>query len=250
MKCKLGAIVTGASGSVGGYTIQHSKGGMQIRRKPHPGKSRSTSQYFVRSINYQLHKAWKELTSDQRNLWNDYAKHTPILSAGPDPRPLSGQAFFMKAQGDALFNNSPPLSSPYHYYAGPLGPENVKEGTFNSSFYWSTSPYWSILNGKAHYNGLVSSPLIQSGSLILNAWYIVRFDVSNCPGTAITRIYSYTPNQDLFYPPYNYPNYLHNGSYFWRAQCTTAGLFFSFIGFSAGDSFSLDNFSIRQILNG
>lgn len=145
MKCKLGALVTQASGSVGGHTIQHSKGGMQIRKKPLPRPTISTHQYFIRSINFQLKKAWVDLTPSQRAEWTLYAISHKILSEGLNPHILSGQALFYKYNGYLLNYGFSLISNPFLWSYPYLGSELVTNGDFLSDTDWSKDPGWLII---------------------------------------------------------------------------------------------------------
>jgi len=84
---KFGALVTSGSGSLGGHTIQHSKGGMQLRNKPMSISIPSDAQLLIRSYNPILQAGWKSLTDAQRLVWNNHAKY-----------PLSGHDLWMKLQ--------------------------------------------------------------------------------------------------------------------------------------------------------
>ena len=81
---KFGAIVTEGSGSLGGHTIQNSKGGMQIRNKPIPHGNPSASQTLIRSINPQIQAGWRALTDAQQKIWNDWPVTHGIMNAKGD----------------------------------------------------------------------------------------------------------------------------------------------------------------------
>jgi hypothetical protein len=69
-RIKFGALVTSGSGSLGGHTIQHSRGGMQLRNKPINKKPASQAQLIIRSRILQLQGLWRSLTNAQRSSWN------------------------------------------------------------------------------------------------------------------------------------------------------------------------------------
>ena len=114
MLIKCGAIVTECSGSLGGHTLQHSKGGNQLRTKPIPRGNPSASQYAIRSINPVLQAGWRQLTDSQRNIWDSYAQDYGITNAHGDHRPLSGHSYWMQYNFFRLYNSfsialTPPL---------------------------------------------------------------------------------------------------------------------------------------------
>ena len=97
-RVKFGAIITEASGSLGGHTIQHSKGGMQIRTKPKPTESFNNLQYQVRRKNPCLQYSWKALSAIQKTVWDRYAVDHDIRSKKGDHEILSGHSLWMKYQ--------------------------------------------------------------------------------------------------------------------------------------------------------
>ena len=97
-RIKFGAIVTEASGSLGGHTIQHSKGGMQIRTKPKPTESFNNLQYQVRRKNPCLQYSWKALSAIQKTAWDRYAVDHDIRAKKGNHEILSGHSLWMKYQ--------------------------------------------------------------------------------------------------------------------------------------------------------
>ena len=126
-KLKFGALVTSGSGSLGGHTIQNSKGGPQLRTKPIARNMPSDSQRAIRSINPILQTGWKNLTDSQRQIWNNYAKH-----------PLCGHDLWMKYQYTRVVEELPFLSDPSKHLSTYLGPELILNGSFSAGgSFWS-----------------------------------------------------------------------------------------------------------------
>ena len=75
-------IITAASGSIGGVTASHNRGGMYLRAKTIPTDPNSTFQAVVRSAMTTLANRWATvLTEAQRAAWETYANQVPIVNA-------------------------------------------------------------------------------------------------------------------------------------------------------------------------
>ena len=110
---KFGSIITEGSGSLGGHTIQHSKGGMQLRTKPIPHGNPSASQTLIRSINQQLQAGWRALTPSQQKIWNDWPVTHGIQAQRMPHNPISGHSLWMQFNFYNLFNGDPLQLLPY-----------------------------------------------------------------------------------------------------------------------------------------
>lgn len=184
-KLKFGSIVTTGSGSLGGHTIQHSKGGMQLRNKPIPRSTATDAQRSIRSINPVLQAGWRALTPAQQKIWNDWPVIHGIFNAKGDKHPLSGHSLWMKYQYGRLIEYLPFLSHPSLYLPNYFGPETVINGSFSIDANWLKGPYWSIHDGRAYCNRPVvgSSYLIQTSLLLLPFnTYRITLDVYNMIG--------------------------------------------------------------------
>lgn len=94
MKLK-SALLTQASGSVGGATFAHNQGGMYIRARSIPTNPSSAYQTAVRNILSGLSQAWSQtLTGAQRTAWATYAANVPLISTLGDSRPVSGLSMY------------------------------------------------------------------------------------------------------------------------------------------------------------
>ena len=73
------ALISKASGSIGGVTGSRNRFGMYFRSRSNPVNPNSDRQIDARSRMAQLASAWNEqLTAAQRSLWNSYAAAVPI----------------------------------------------------------------------------------------------------------------------------------------------------------------------------
>lgn len=90
------ALVTQVSGSIGGMTGSHNRGGMYFRARSIPTNPVSTFQQQVRSAFTTLVNRWTEsLNATQRSLWNTYGQNVSVTDPLGDPRFLSGQQWYI-----------------------------------------------------------------------------------------------------------------------------------------------------------
>lgn len=92
------ALVTQVSGSVGGMTGSHNKGGMYFRSRAIPTNPNSPEQQAIRSAVADLSNQWSNiLTIAQRDAWDVYASN--VLLPGPlgDPRAVTGLNMFVRS---------------------------------------------------------------------------------------------------------------------------------------------------------
>lgn len=91
------ALVTQASGSVGGMTASRNRGGMYFRSRAIPTNPSTSFQEAVRTAMAQLVVDWKTaLTQTQRDAWALYAFNTPVLNALGEEIKLSGQNMYIR----------------------------------------------------------------------------------------------------------------------------------------------------------
>lgn len=89
------ALVTQASGSVGGATFSRNAGGMYIRGRAIPVNPSSPQQQVVRNALTALSQRWiATLTQVQRDAWKVYADNTPITDTLGEARPISANAMY------------------------------------------------------------------------------------------------------------------------------------------------------------
>jgi hypothetical protein len=92
-------IMTQASGSIGGTTFSHAKGGVMYQRaRAIPVNPSSTYQVQIRNIVSGLASFWASaLTQAQRDTWDMYAQNVPVTNKLGDSITLSGQNWFIGA---------------------------------------------------------------------------------------------------------------------------------------------------------
>ena len=91
-------IITKASGSVGGLTASHNRGGMYMRARATPVNPNTTNQLQVRAAMTDLVNRWTStLTNNQRAAWSLWADNTPFTDALGQPLTLTGQQAYIGA---------------------------------------------------------------------------------------------------------------------------------------------------------
>ena len=89
---------TSLSGSVGGITASHNRGGTYFRNRAIPTNPNTPQQATVRGLMAQLANLWNDtLTSAQRTAWDEYA--AAVLLPGPngDPRNVGGLGQYVRS---------------------------------------------------------------------------------------------------------------------------------------------------------
>lgn len=89
-------ILQQASGSVGGLTYSHNRGGMYTRQRTVPTDPATNRQQAVRNALASIVNAWVEnLTSEQRTAWEIYGENVPVQDALGSTINLTGQNWFV-----------------------------------------------------------------------------------------------------------------------------------------------------------
>lgn len=91
-------LVTQASGSIGGFTASHNKGGLYLRARAIPVNTNTSFQQAVRNYMSQLTSRWNAtLTAAQRAAWSVYADQTPITDSLGEPRTIPPLAMYCRS---------------------------------------------------------------------------------------------------------------------------------------------------------
>ncbi len=92
------ALVTQASGSIGGMTAAHNKGGLYLRGRSIPTNPATAAQVAVRGFLRDLTSAWQEvLTAAQRDAWATYADNVLIPDALGEPRNIGAIDHYVRS---------------------------------------------------------------------------------------------------------------------------------------------------------
>lgn len=96
-------IGDGMSGSVGGITASHNRGGVYFRQRATPVNPNTTFQQEVRSLFGNLQSAWGSILTDaQRSAWDAYALATPITDALGQSVNVGGKGMFTRGNTPRL----------------------------------------------------------------------------------------------------------------------------------------------------
>lgn len=83
------------SGSIGGITASHNRGGAYFRQRVTPVNTNTVKQQAVRGAMAQLSNFWGSvLTPSQRDAWNVYAFNVPLVDPIGEPRNVGGLGMY------------------------------------------------------------------------------------------------------------------------------------------------------------
>lgn len=86
------------SGSLGGITFSHNRGGAYMRVRATPTNPNTVQQQAVRSAMASLATRWNDiLSAAQRAAWDTYAFNVPLPNALGDPVNVGGVGMFMRS---------------------------------------------------------------------------------------------------------------------------------------------------------
>ncbi len=92
------AIFTQTSGSVGGITFSHNRGGLYTRARSIPTDPATVQQVAIRGFVASLASLWNGLlTPLQREAWDLYALSTPLPDALGEPRNIGGLGHYVRS---------------------------------------------------------------------------------------------------------------------------------------------------------
>lgn len=114
-----GVLLGRASGSMGGVTASHNRGGQYLRMRATPTNPNSTYQQTVRSAMSTLSAMWAAVLTDaERASWDLYAINVPLPNALGDPVNVGGLGMFIRtnvlvlqtgAAGGAVLTTAPAI---------------------------------------------------------------------------------------------------------------------------------------------
>lgn len=90
--------VAQASGSIGGTTFSHNRGGPYMRTRAIPTNPGSPQQSDVRATMSLLTSRWRDtLDAGQRGAWDTYALNVPLPNALGEPRNVGGLGMYVRS---------------------------------------------------------------------------------------------------------------------------------------------------------
>lgn len=134
------ALVTAASGSIGGMTASRNRGGQFLRARVIPVNPNTERQGQARANLAQAVNAWTNILTDgNRQAWTSYALATPVVDRLGQQLILSGQQMFVKCSLPRLIADLPLIL-----------PGPVESGL-------ATTPTWSVEPTMSQSAGLAGS---------------------------------------------------------------------------------------------
>jgi len=135
------ALLTAGSGSIGGATLSHNKGGMYLRARAVPTNPNTARQTAVRSALAALSIRWSTiLSAAQREAWNLYAANVPVTNLLGESINLSGQQMYIRSNVPALqaglssIDSGPTEFNLGDYTQPSIDSTNAAGGTIDISF--------------------------------------------------------------------------------------------------------------------
>ena len=124
------------SGSLGGITASHNKGGTYFRGRVIPVNPNSVFQQVVRTLVGQLTSLWANtLTEAQRLGWDGYALQVPLADAIGEPRNVGGIAMFVRSNVPRLQVGLPRVdTAPVIFNLGDFTPPSIVSVTAPTAF--------------------------------------------------------------------------------------------------------------------
>lgn len=95
-KIKFGAMMTDASGKLGGQVFAKNRGGAYIRTKTTPLNPQTTAQMSIRGIFASISSSWSQLTEANRQTWNNFVSDYARTDVFGDLRNPSGKNLFQR----------------------------------------------------------------------------------------------------------------------------------------------------------
>jgi hypothetical protein len=92
------AFITQGSGSTGGLTVSHNRGGLYTRARSIPTNPNSVYQQAVRGYLATLTSLWNNvLDADQRSGWDTYAENVKMPDRLGEPRNIGGLGHYVRS---------------------------------------------------------------------------------------------------------------------------------------------------------
>lgn len=111
---KLGATITGISGTIGGITFTRSRAGTVAKSWGRPSNPMTPWQQATRQNTSNWPQMWRDLSDSQRADWQALADDPPETDYDPfgTVRYLSGYNWFVRLNGRKLFTYQAPVEDP------------------------------------------------------------------------------------------------------------------------------------------
>ena len=146
------ALLTQASGSIGGMTLSHNTAGMYIRARTIPVNPNSAAQILIRAAFSGLVNRWTDTLSQvQRDTWELYAANVPLIGPLGDPTFVSGQNQYIRSNTPRSMILATIIdTAPAIFNTGALGLVGVVSAipaTQDVTFSINNPDAWNVANG-------------------------------------------------------------------------------------------------------
>ena len=120
------ALLTHASGKIGGMVASHNRGGLYMRSWAVPTNPNSNGQNSIRAIFGFLATRWGTLTSSQRLAWKLYGENVPTTNAMGDTIYLTGQQWYIACNAARMRGGLGPVDDgPTVMYMDSINPVSI-----------------------------------------------------------------------------------------------------------------------------
>ena len=111
-KIKFSAIVSAASGKIGGNVFARNASGAYVRTWANPVNPNTTKQQSVRTSFANLVSAWKNLSEANQQAWQDMAPQYPYTDRLGETKQYTGQQLYIKLNQNLAVVGTSALSTP------------------------------------------------------------------------------------------------------------------------------------------
>lgn len=146
-------ILSKVSGSVGGLTGSHNKGGMYFRARAVPTNPGSSQQTAIRNAMASMTTRWSSILTDaQRAAWSVYAANVPMMDTLGESRTIPPLAMFCRSNVPRIQAGLDPVDDgPTTYSLATMTDPSCAIDTANDELdvTYDNSDPWAIADGGA-----------------------------------------------------------------------------------------------------
>lgn len=107
-----GAMVSQASGRIGGTIFSRNRGGAYVRNGSIPTTVTTPFAQLIKSVTAAQSQAWAGLTAAVQEQWREWATQNPVINRLGQSRTLSGHQAFVQINGRLVYAGFSALVSP------------------------------------------------------------------------------------------------------------------------------------------
>ena len=107
-----GAMVSQASGRIGGTIFSRNRGGAYVRNGSIPTTVTTPFAQRIKSVTAAMSQAWAGLDAEVQEQWREWATQNPVINRLGQSRTLSGHQAFVKINARLVYASFDVVSSP------------------------------------------------------------------------------------------------------------------------------------------